>query len=237
LEKTSQTALDDARRLLGEGPLFRNLDPSARGALTQRVRVRHFAAGETIFHMGSPGQSMMAVLSGKVRISIPSPDGKEIVLARLVRGQVFGEIAVLDGKERTADAKAVEASEIAVLERRDVLPVLRESVESCLGVIELLCDRLRHADEQIADVALLPVSVRIAKMLLRLAEADRRPAPGRVGVLIPLSQRELGNMVGATRESVNKCFKSWRNENLVRVDEANVILLDEAALREMAELG
>jgi CRP-like cAMP-binding protein len=229
--------LEDARRLLGECSLFRHLDPQERNALTARVRLRQFAPGETIFLMGSPGQSMMAVISGKVRISIPSAEGKEIVLALLVQGDVFGEIALLDGKERTADARAVTACEIAILERREVLPFLREHADACLRLVELLCDRLRRTDQQIAEVALLPVSARLAKTLLRLAKADRRPAPGRVGVLIPVSQRELGNMVGATRESVNKCLRDWQRERLVRVDEGNVILLDEPALEEMTEFG
>jgi CRP-like cAMP-binding protein len=229
--------LEDARRLLGECSLFRHLDAQERSALTQRVKLRQFAPGETIFLMGSPGQSMMAVISGKVRISIPSPEGKEIVLALLVQGDVFGEIALLDGKERTADARAVTACEIAILERREVLPFLHEHADACLRLVELLCDRLRRTDQQIAEVALLPVSARLAKTLLRLAKADRRPAPGRVGVLIPVSQRELGNMVGATRESVNKCLRDWQRERFVRVDEGNVILLNEPALEEMADLG
>src|SRR5205814_5197100 len=99
--------IDHARRLLADCILFRGLVENERDAVVSRARLRHFAAGETIFLMGSPGDSMMAVLSGQVRISVPSPEGREIVLAIFQPGEVFGEIALLDGKERTADARAM----------------------------------------------------------------------------------------------------------------------------------
>src|SRR5215216_7554770 len=110
--------------MLGECFLFRELDAEERNVLFARVRVRNYAAGDTIFLMGSPGDSMMALLSGSVRISVPSPDGKEIVLAILQPGEIFGEIALLDGKERTADASVVTACHLAILDRRDVLAFL-----------------------------------------------------------------------------------------------------------------
>ena len=104
-----QNSLEDARRQLANCVLFRGLVTGERDAIVDRARMRHFAAGEPIFLMGSPGASMMAVLSGTVRISIPSHEGREIVLAVLQPGEVFGEIALLDGKERTADAHATTA--------------------------------------------------------------------------------------------------------------------------------
>src|SRR5260370_12956298 len=97
-------AIDDARRLLANCMLFRGLVENERDAVVARARLRRFAAGETIFLMGSPADSMMAVLSGQVRISAPSPDGPEIVLAIFQPAEVFGGIAPLDGKERTVDA-------------------------------------------------------------------------------------------------------------------------------------
>src|SRR5262249_35656170 len=105
---------DDARRLLGECYLFHELDADERSVLLRRVRGRTYAAGETALLMSAPGDSMMAVLSGSVRISVPSPDGKEIVLAILQPKEIFGEIALLDGKDRTADARAMTACSLAI---------------------------------------------------------------------------------------------------------------------------
>src|SRR5260370_32397304 len=101
--------------------------------------MRHFAAGETVFLMGSPGGSMMAVLSGTVRISIPSQEGREIVLAVLLPGEVFGEIALLDGKERTADARGMTACALAGLERREGLEFLGRHADPWPTVLEGPC--------------------------------------------------------------------------------------------------
>ena len=108
--------LEDARRLLGHGALFRNLAPNERESLVAGARMRRFNAGDTIFLMGELQHSIFAVLDGEVRISIPAVEGKEFVLAILHAGEVFGEIAMLDGKPRSADATALTACNLAVLE-------------------------------------------------------------------------------------------------------------------------
>src|SRR6266571_7560131 len=193
----SQNFLEDARRQVANCVLFRGLVTGERDAVVARARVRHFAAGETIFLMGSPGGSMMAVLSGTVRISVPSPEGREIVLAILQKGEVFGEIALLDGKERTADARAMTASDLAILERRDVFAFLERQPNAWPRLVEVLCERLRATDQHIAEVALLQLPVRLAKALLRIADAEAPAALGQPAVKLQLSQRELGNLVGA----------------------------------------
>src|SRR6266487_3588590 len=133
-----QNSLEDARRQLANCVLFRGLVTGEWDAIVDRARMRHFAAGEPIFLMGSPGASMMAVLRGSMRISIPSNEGREIVLAVLQPGEVFGEIAVLDGKDRTADAHAVTACLLAGLERRDVLEFLESQPGAWPRIVEML---------------------------------------------------------------------------------------------------
>jgi CRP/FNR family transcriptional regulator, cyclic AMP receptor protein len=226
---------DDARRLLGECYLFRELEPEERNVLFGRVRVKNFAAGETIFLMGSPGDSMMAVLSGSVRISVPSPEGKEIVLAILQPKEVFGEIALLDGKERTADARAMTACTLAVLERREVLSFLQRYPHVWTKIVEVLCSRLRNTDQHIAELALLELPARLAKALLRLANDE--DAPGNARMEIQLSQRELGNICGATRESINKCLRGWQRRGIVEIEESLVRIANRTALEELAELA
>jgi thioredoxin reductase (NADPH) len=154
--ETDRRLIEDARRLLGECVLFRGLGPDEKKALfdSVHVRIRNFAAGETIFLKGSPGNQIMAVLSGTVRISVASADGKALVLAILVPGEVFGEIALLDGKERNADATAVIECSLATLDRSEILAFLERHPGAWPHIVAILCDRLRKMNEHLADVAL-----------------------------------------------------------------------------------
>jgi CRP/FNR family transcriptional regulator, cyclic AMP receptor protein len=222
---------DEAHRLLGRSILFRGISPDERMGLVAQARIRNFAAGDTIFLMGSPGDSMMAVLTGTVRISVPSPEGKEIVLAILQPGELLGEIALLDAKDRTADARAMAACSLAILERRAVLAFLEKHPSGCFGLIEVLCGRLRKTDQQIAEIVFLDLPARLAKTLLRMAMVARGPS----GTRIELSQRELGNIVGATRESINKCLREWQRNGVVRVEESEIVITKRLALQALAD--
>jgi CRP/FNR family transcriptional regulator, cyclic AMP receptor protein len=233
-----RSALEAARRSLGTCVLFRDLEAVDKEALLARAHIRRVAAGETIFLMGSPGDSMMAVLSGNVRISITSAEGREIVLAILSEHDVFGEIAMLDGKGRTADACAMTPCTLAILERRDVLAFLARHSSACSRLIEVLCSRLRHTDEHFAEVALLELPARLAKQLLRMSSVDATLAPGgKQEVRIHLSQRELGNYVGAARESVNKCLGDWQRAGIVHIESGQITIADRAKLEELAAQG
>jgi CRP/FNR family cyclic AMP-dependent transcriptional regulator len=227
-----QNRPEDARRLLANCVLFRGLVTGEQDGVVARARTRHFAAGEAIFLMGSPGSSMMAVLRGTVRISVPSPEGREVVLAILQPGEVFGEIALLDGKERTADAHAITACDLAVLERRDVMDFLRRQPDAWPRLVEVLCDRLRASDLQMAELAMQPLPVRLARVLLRMAHSEtlERPADR-----VEVSQRELGNIVGAARESVNKCLSDWQRSGCVRIERTSITISDRAILEQTAE--
>jgi CRP-like cAMP-binding protein len=149
-----RSLFEDARRLLGECELFRGFGPDERKGLFASVHIRNFAAGEIIFLKGSPGDCLMAVLTGNVRISVASADGKALVLAILVPGEIFGEIALLDGKERNADATAMTECSLATLDRSEILSLLERHPSALRHVIVILCDRLRKMNEHLADVTL-----------------------------------------------------------------------------------
>jgi CRP/FNR family transcriptional regulator, cyclic AMP receptor protein len=232
-----RTSLESFRRSLGNCVLFREIVAVDKDALLSRARLRRFGAGETIFLMGSPGDSMMAVLSGNVRISVPAVDGREIVLAILHENEVFGEIAMLDGKERTADARALTACTLAILERRDVLAFMERHPSAWLRLVEVLCERMRRTDLHIAEVALLQLPIRLAKALLRMSSLEPIPSVGHKNLTIQLSQRELGNLVGAARESVNKCLREWQRAGIVRIESSLITIADRATLEELAEQG
>ena len=227
------TNLDEARRLLSDCVLFRKLAPKERDALVARAHMRSFEAGNTIFLMGALHDSMFAVLSGEVRISMPSAEGKEVVLAIVHAREVFGEIAMLDGKPRSADATALTACNLAVLDRRDVLGTLDRNPGSWLGLVEVLCSRLRRTDQHLVELALLGLPERLAKTLLRALDTPRdHPS---TPTDLRLSQYELANRVGAARESVNKCLHEWQRAGIIRMEKRVIKIVDRAALEKLAE--
>ena len=229
------SGLEHARKLLANCILFRKLTPNERSALVARAHMRRFQAGDTIFLMGAQHDSMLAVLSGQVKISMTSSEGREIVLAILPPGEVFGEIAMLDGKPRSADAKALTDCNLAVLERRDVLAALEGNPAAWRGLIEVLCSRLRRTDQHLVEFALLGLPARLAKALLRVIDGEggeTRRADGRSSRR--LTQHEFANLVGATRENVNKCLQEWRRVGIIRMEKRVISIADRDALEALA---
>lgn len=235
MEPRPHHALDEARRLLAGCVLFRGLSAAQRSLLVERSQIRKYGAGESIFLMGDPGDCMMAVLDGTVRISVTSPGGKQIALTIMQAGDFFGEIALLDGKERTADATAMTACSVAVLYRRDILSFLDQHPDGWPSLVEVLCDRLRRTTLQISEVALLELPVRLAKALLRIGAAGRDIDALQEPFEIQLSQRELGYIVGATRESVNKCIREWQRAGFVQIDGTTMKIFRPGDLQALAE--
>ena len=135
--------MDQTFQLFSECVLFRNLAHREKEALFTRVRIRDFAASETIFVTGSPGDSMMIVLRGKVQISVTSPKGRSQV-AMLSPGEIFGEIALLDGKERLADVITIAGCSLAILDRHDLLAFLEQNPGAWQKIVSVLCERLRQ---------------------------------------------------------------------------------------------
>lgn len=224
----------DAAQLLSKSLLFGALDEPARRELAGRVHRKSFNVGEPIFHVGAPGQSMMVIVAGTVRVSLPGPRGKGVILADLTAGEVLGEVALLDGKERSADATALTKCELLVLERRDVVAFLEKRADVCLKLLELMCARLRRSDQRMADIAFLELSVRLAKLLL-----DRIGPPGRAGAKpkLSLSQTELAGMINATRENVNRCLRGWQQQGIIDLDERWIIIEQRDALGAIAGYG
>ena len=171
---------------------------------------------------------MMAILSGDVRISTLSPTGREIVLTLLKTGEVFGEIALIDGEDRTADATAITDCDLLVLDHRDFMPFLERRADLCILFLKLLCQRLRQTDRQVEDHAFGRLDSRVAKALVRLANSVA-PA-GASGASLRISQQELAGMVGATRESVNKQLQIWQSAGILRLGKRLIVIPDIAAL-------
>jgi len=185
---------NEKRRLFEGHALFGKLPTEDLDALLSHARVENYAAGREIFAKGSPGRSMMAILAGTVRISASSPSGHEIVLTILNAGEVFGEIALIDGQDRTADATAITDSALLVLDHRDFVPFLERRADLCLLLMKLLCQRLRQTDRQVEEAMFGRLDDRMAKTLVRLASRAPRVASGSP-VALRLSQQELAGMI------------------------------------------
>jgi CRP-like cAMP-binding protein len=219
---------DEKRRLFVGHAIFGKLSPSDLDGLLLHARVERFPAGREIFAKGSPGRSMMAILSGDVRISTLSPTGREIVLTLLKTGEVFGEIALIDGEDRTADATAITDCDLLVLDHRDFMPFLERRADLCILFLKLLCQRLRQTDRQVEDHVFGRLDSRVAKALVRLANSVA-PA-GASGASLRISQQELAGMVGASRESVNKQLQIWQSAGILRLGKRLIVIPDIAAL-------
>jgi CRP/FNR family transcriptional regulator, cyclic AMP receptor protein len=221
----------ERRQILRCSALFARLSDDEIDGVFEQAVIRRYAAGAQIFYKGDPGCSMMAVLRGRVLISAPSSDGKEVILNIINEGEIFGEIALLDGKDRTADATAMTKCELLVVGRRSFLPLL-ERPDMVRELLNVLCERLRRTSEQVEDVRFLDLAARIAKTLLRFAKADDARQPS-ARIVLGMSQREIGNLVGASREKVNKRLQAWRRAGIITVNDGTIFIRDAAALRSL----
>ena len=220
-------ASDHGRKSLEKSTLFGALHEKVRREIAAYAKPRRYAAGEPICRLDDHGDSMMAVVVGTVRISLPALKGREIILADLQPGELFGEIALLDGKPRSANATAHTNCELMVLERRDVMPFLERNPSACIKLMEILCSRICRSDERMSDIAFYDLPVRLAKTLLHY------PPQGRETKKLSLSQTELAEMAGGTRKNVNRCLRAWQRQGILELKDRWIIILKPEALREL----
>jgi CRP-like cAMP-binding protein len=214
------------RHVLRRSRLFARLADSEIDAILAHANIVRHAEGEQIFAKGDPGNSMMAVLKGRISITAPSPDGRQVVLTVMRDGDVFGEIALLDGKERTADATALTDCELLIVPRRSLFSLLERRPDLCIGLLIVLCERLRRTNEQVEDLAFLDLEARIAKVLIRLAEEDGNGQSRERPVGVKISQRALGELVGGSRESVNKHLQDWKRSGIIEIGKGAIVIRD-----------
>jgi CRP-like cAMP-binding protein len=157
-----------------------------------------------------------------VKVSVASAEGKDIVLNIFHEGEIFGEIALLDGQPRTADATAMSDCELIVIERRDFVPFLSDHPDVTIKFIEILCSRLRRTSEQVQDVTFLNLPTRLAKTLLQLTANSETPTPKRK---VAITQREISQIIGRSRESTNKQLRVWAKRGWIRLERGGVSVL------------
>jgi CRP-like cAMP-binding protein len=227
----------DRRRLLANVSIFSSLDDRALDALVRVTSTRRLDTGQVLFHKGDPGRQLYGVLDGRLKVLATGADGKDLVLNVCDPGEVIGEIALLDSNPRSATVAALEPSELLVLDRRDFLPFLEHHPRVAIGLAEMLAKRLRRLSELAEDSVLLAVRARLAKRLVALAQRYGRKTPDGVQIDLPLSQQELGDMIGTSRESINKQLRTFAHEGLLLSSTGRWTIRDLAQLEALARLA
>ena len=202
--------------ILGMNPLFAGLGAEAIGSLARLCQTRRLPAGQTLFVKGDPGDALYGVRRGQIRIETGTTAGERLTIEVFGAGDLFGEIAVLDGRPRTADAVAQEDAELFVLPRADFLKTLESDGRLAIRIIELLCARLRSTNERTEEMMFLPLSVRLARRLDTLVQD--------FGAEVQITQDELAGLVGVTRESVNRQLQEWRASGIVTLGRGRILV-------------
>lgn len=226
-------SLETVRPILTKNTFLGRLPEVVLDALVRKGQIRTYEKGAIVYRRGDPSDSLMVVISGRVKISNTNAGGKEIVLDFLGVGDIYGEFSAMDGKERAVDAFALEDSEVFVVYSRDLLPTLIAHPHAMLEIIRVLCERARAGAAIIEDNT-LRMRARAAKGLLRLArQRGCRSADG-ASLQLTISQEELGKYLGLSRANVSRQLGQLRLANTITVNGTVISIIDEEGLEEIA---
>ena len=212
-------------------PLFRALLPDDSRRIGELLRNQYLKKGDVLFRKGAEGTALYLIVEGKIKISVTSRLGDEVILAILSSGEFFGEMALLDGMPRSADAIAIEETHVLALNRKEFLYFVMSNetaVKAILGAVSL---RLRKADDFLEDTCFLSVASRLAKKLVELAQTQGQREEDASAVKVNLTQSDLASMIGATRESINKELRVLREKGLVSTSLRTIIVHNVELLR------
>ena len=221
MSKTTEFAV-----MLKMNPMFADLGTDELQRISALCHTRHLRVGEMLFRKGDPGDSLFGLRRGQIRIEAGASGGSRQTLNFMGPGDLFGEVAVLDGQSRTADATAGEPSELFVLRREDFLGFLEREPRVAIKIIQLLCQRIRWQSERMEESVLQPLPVRLARRLCALASD--------FGSEVHISQEQLGVFVGAARESVNRQLQLWRKDGILDLQRGRILLLNIGRLTAVA---
>lgn len=225
----------DGRTMLSSIGIFEGLSKREVDALHAVTSTKRLRAHEVLFRKGDPGSALYAVLRGRLRVFTTSADAKEVVFRFLEAGDVLGEVALFDAQVRSATVESVEPSELLTLQRRDLLPFLDSHPRVAIKLAAILARSLRELSQRVEEELSLTIPMRLARKLLALTRSHGRPEPGggtRIDQRLP--QHVLGELVGATRESVNKQMRQWVTHGAIRLEGRYVIVVNPAVLASTA---
>ncbi|PTL80593.1 Crp/Fnr family transcriptional regulator [Vitiosangium sp. GDMCC 1.1324] len=221
--------------LLAQVPLFSSLGSDDQERLSARLQSRRYPRGEVIFHQGDTGTDLYIIREGEVTIRLSAPDGREVSLALLRRGDAFGELALLDEAPRSTDAVAREETHLLSLHRADLQRFLQERPQVVPTLLAELSRLVRRVTRTVHDASFLDARARLARVLLDLAQTQGQPGTEGVALTSRLTQTELANLAGLTRESTNRWLRFYVREGLLTYEEGRITLLEPDHLRMNAD--
>lgn len=210
---------------LTEIPLFRGLPPERLQRLTEKLRRKSVSAGTNMITADQPGEVVYVLLDGTVKILIEQMDGREVILAFLGPGDTVGEMSLVDSAGRSANVMTMEKCTFLWMDRTSFQELLRNVPEFAQNLVRLLSSRLRMANEQIQSLSSLDVAGRLARQILAFSERYGEPAEGGTQISLRLTQTDLAELVGASRERVNQVMVDFRQKGYLSVDSGHHILV------------
>jgi CRP/FNR family cyclic AMP-dependent transcriptional regulator len=229
-----EAPVDERYTVLSRAPLFEALDDEGARALRSRMTDVQLSRGERLFAEGDEGDSLYVVLEGKIKLTRAAADGRENLLSVIGPGEMFGELSLFDPRPRTSSASAVTDARLAALAHDKLLIWITAHPEVALHLLRALAQRLRRANDVMADLVFTDVPGRVAKQLLDLADRFGEKLPDGLHVNHDLTQEELAQLVGASRETVNKALADFVARGWIQLAARSVVLLDQDRLRRRA---
>jgi CRP-like cAMP-binding protein len=212
------------------------MDPSSLQALAIHTRRRRFPAHEALFHEGDPGYTLYVIVSGHVHIQTTTASGETVHLARRGPGEHFGELSLIDGKPRMADAVTDDPCELLMLDHAHFVRCVEQSPRLALSVMACLADRLRQAATHLETHQELDVLGRVAQTLLELAAAHgTEESAGGLRIGVKITQQQMAEQLGTTRESVNRALSSLKSVQAIRLDGRQIVVLNRKRLHQYAD--
>lgn len=224
----------ERRDLLANTPLFSSLSGMELDGLVEAARPQSVKVREEIFHKGDESLQVYLIASGSLKALTTSADGDDVVFSILGEGELIGEIGLLGGTTRTATVIAITPAELLVIDRRDFLSFLKRHPEASIKLMGVLASRLKRVSELVEDTLFLNLPVRLAKKIVNYADTYGEQTPEGLRIMLKLSQEEWGDLVGATRESVNKQLRSWFDQGLISTDHGYILIHRFEELEELA---
>lgn len=223
--------MNDFNEYLAKIPLFMDLSPDDLQTIGQLARVRNYKKSMLIFMEGEPGEALYFIVTGKVKISKATKDGREQILHILQPGDVFAEVVLMDGGPYPATAEVIESGQIGMLVNADVENLIRTNSEIAVKLLKILSKRLRLAQIQVRDLALKDTYGRLASMLLMLGKDHGEETADGVKIDLPLNRQELANLIGTTRETVTRVLGDFKKYKCIDLDKQAIIITNEDKLK------
>jgi len=224
----------DELKILSRSFLFADLPPKRVLTTLKNCQCLRLPEKQEVYRRGEPGKEMSIVLSGGVKVSTQSLDGKEIVFDLLSEGDFFGELSVLDGEPRTATVTTIVPSVLVILERSFLIPFLEANPVAAIRLLHLLAHRLRATDTFLEEVLFLDSETRLAKRIVALEDIYGKVVGNTIQIEVNVSQQEIANLVGITRESVNKLLKKWERDKIISLQQGCLTIQNHQLLQKLA---